>query len=296
MSEPRVRNYRAIEILDILRNNGPLSFKGIAKLVNPPMTEHKLRLALIRLNKKHLLKKRNEKIFGGHGTFYQIPQTRDEKEMVAEYLQMPVHYLDQPDFRYRELVHNEDCALWMSAVKHLLPDAVCIRDFEFDRNLIAKKIMSLEKSDIDLKPDFIFVLKNDSERGFISIAIEIEKSRKSDERLIRKLYKYASASHVDGVIYVCESIRIKEVLQHIYTEKILHESKRIEHYPRNFFLFSNTVDNCFKNDIELFNSHEKAVSLVNWTHYLQNTSFNQRRDYEIDNMGRSPSPYSNKSI
>jgi len=291
----RPRNYRAIEILDILRNNGPLSFRGIAKLVNPPMVELQLRLALIRLNKRNLIKKRNEKIFGGHGTFYQIPQTRNEKGKVADFLQMPAHYLDQPDFRYRELVHNEDCAMWINTIKHLLPDAMCIRDFEFDRNPLAKKIMALERTDIDLKPDFIFLLKDGSDKKFMSIAFEIEKSRKSDERLIKKLYKYAQASHVDGVIYVCESIRIKEILQHLYTEKVIRESKRVEHYPHNFFLFSNDVDNCLKNDVELFNSEGKPVSFLNWTHYLQNTSFNQRKDYQIDNMPRSPLAYQSPS-
>lgn len=296
MESLRVKNYRAIEILDLLRNNGPLSFKGIAKLVRPPMSEHKLRMALIRLSRKDLIRKRNEKVFGGHGTFYQIPQTRLEKAKVADYLNLPVQYLDQPDFRYRELVHNEDCALWMSAIKTLLPDVMCIRDFEFDRNPLAKKIMSLETKDFDLKPDFIFIQEDNSDRKFISIAVEIEKSRKSDERLFKKLYKYANSSHVDGVIYVCESQRIKEILQHIFKNKILHGARRIEHYPQNFFLFSENVDNCMNDDIHLFNSDEKMISIVDWTHYLQTTSFNQRRDRVIDDMERSPFPYKSESI
>lgn len=291
----RVKNYRAIEIMELLKENGPLSFRGMSKLVNPPMTEHKLRMALIRLNKKSLVRKRNEKVFGGHGTFYQIPQDREDRKLASEILGCSAQALEQPEFRYRELVHSETCALWMNSVRQLFPEAMYIRDFQFSKSDLAKKIMSHDLQDMDLKPDLLMILPSENKNRPVSIALEIEKSRKSDKRLIRKLYKYANRSYIDGVIYVCEGKRIKEALQHVFKNNILHKARRIEHYPQNFFLFSDNVDN-FENQIHLYNSEQKLVSFVDWTHYLQGHSFNQRRDQLIDDMGRSPFPYKERSI
>lgn len=292
MTSRRPANFRAIEILGILKANGPVSFKTLMKLVDPPMKEKKLRMALSRLLKKDVIQKRNERVFGGHGTFYQISQGRRDRENAAEILGCPSKYLEQPEFRYRELLHNDACALWMNAIFHLLPDIQIIRDFEFDTNALARKVMSLDIEDIDLKPDLLLVLRcDDSQSRIVSIAVEIEKTRKSDSRIIRKLYKYANRSHVDGVIYVCESRRIKDVLQHIFVTSVSHKARRIEHYPQNFFLFSESVDNPKTDKLLLWNSEEKLISFLDWTHYLVSNSFNSRRDRKIALMGESPSPF-----
>lgn len=294
MIEKRIANFRAKEILGILSENGPLPFSTIAQFVNPPMKQRKLHYALSRLLKKDMIIKRNENVFGGSGTFYQISQARDDRAKAAKLLGCSAQALEQPEFRYRELVHNKTCAVWMNTIKQLFPNAEYVRDFQFNKSELAQKIMSHNLVDMDLKPDLLIILPANDQKKTVSVAVEIEKSRKSDKRLIRKLYKYANSSHIDGVIYICEHKRIREALQHIFKNKILQKARRIEHYPRNFFLFSDNVDK-FENEIQLYNSEQKLISFVDWTHYLQNTSFNQRRDKMIYLMGE-PTAHQLKEI
>lgn len=286
MTFKRPANFRAIEILRILKANGPVSFKTLLKLVDPPMKEKKLRMALYRLQDKEHIIKRDERIYVGRGYFYQISQDRSDIEKTAKLISCPVNVLQQPHFSYRDLIHNDDCALWMNHIFNEFPDAQIIRDFEFNKSNLARQIMSINEDEIDLQPDLLVILRgHDMSSRLIAIAVEIEKSRKSDKRLIRKLYKYANRSHIDGVIYVCENKRIKEILQHVFVTDVLRRARRIEHYPQNFFLFSENVDNHKSDRLQLWNSEQKLISFKEWINYLQSNSFNSRRDKNMALMG-----------
>lgn len=282
---------RSKDILWLLVANGPLTAKTLMRVLNPPMKKKKLQMALSRLSRKGFIRKRHEKIFCGSGVFYQISQYRNDRIRIAKKLGCSSEILEQPEFRYRELIHNDNCALWMSAIWKQLPDAQIIRDFDFGNSELAQKIMSLDIDERDLRPDFLMILPNgESSRRPISIAVEIEKTRKTDKRIIKKLYKYANRSHVDGVIYVCENERLKDILQHILITDVLKKARRIEHYPQNFFLFSDSVDNYDSNETLLFNSEQKIVSLLCWVQYLSSHSFNTRRDHEIQKWEGSGPP------
>lgn len=290
-----IRNYRAIQILDLLRNNGPLSFRTLLRLMRPSISEKKLRLALNRLILKGYILRKYERIAGGHGTYYKISHKRSDLEKVSAFLDMPIEQIVHPYFYHRNILHNEDCAVWMDTIKRNIPDAMYVRDFEFSRNPLTKKIMSLDPKDSELNPDFIYILESKDRNRPTSVAVEIEKSRKSNQRLLKKLYKYSNATHVDGVLYIYDTDCIADTIQNLFVEKILPRARRIDHYPKNFFMYLKNVDKHQVGNVFVYNMNHKMISLAEWTYYLHKTSFNHRRDLAIETMGESTPPQSKES-
>ena len=90
-----------IEILSILKRHGPLSFRGIKQLIKPGRQERKLHLSLARLCKSNLVVKREERIFRGAGTFYQINQDEKYRDRIGIVLACNSNDLLQPFFRSR---------------------------------------------------------------------------------------------------------------------------------------------------------------------------------------------------
>ena len=278
MSEHIKANVRAKEILCYLKEHGPLSFRALKKMVSPPMHDNALRAAIIRLMQKQIVKKRYENLFRNQGVFYQLSQNKESMQIASRFLNCAIDELRQPDFRYRELLHTQECGMWAHKLQKYFPKATIIRDFKFDKNDLAKNIMMINSKDCDIKPDLLLIFKNDETAPYITIAIEIERTRKTNKRLLKKLNNYANQTRIDGLLYVCESDRLKDVIAQLYQQKLSKEVIRVKHYLNNFFMFT-TIDKVHELESDvLINSLNQHATLKNWINFLQENDFNSRRD------------------
>ncbi len=269
---------RAKQILQLLKIHGPLSCKSLMQMIEPTIANRKLREALQRLRKRKLIEKRFERIFGGRGVFYNLAQSDESLTELSNYLGITVYELKQPHFSHRVLIHSEYCALWTHVLSKMFPEAQIVRDFEFQNSSDAEKIMLASARELDLHPDLLLVFPKTDAQEEVAIAVEIERTPKTVKRLKHKLKKYANGTHVDGVIYLCDTEQIKNSIARVYESKSLQQSKRIGHYSENFLLFGNALSIHTEPFAEMFNSRFKTVFLPAWVSYLQETRFNSRRD------------------
>lgn len=277
---------RSRHVLQLLKIHGPLSARTLHRLIEPPMKLKKLRNTLTRMCKSGLLVKRLENHFSHTGVFYQASQDPMDRANAAILLNCKKDDLLQPDFRYRELLHTQNCAVWVHTLKRLYPDAIIIRDFEFTNFEVAKQFMSANEDDPDLRPDLLMVLRSTDGQSDIAIALEIEKTRKTNERLLIKLNKYANETFVDGVIYVCSKRRILEVIRDLFVNVIAPSNMRIKHYVKHFFMFSDDIDIHNFRIENVYNCDLETTSITKWISFLRGTSFNFRRDGKIKTWGQ----------
>ena len=281
--EGQIKCYaRSKEILSLLSLYGPLSSRTLMNLMTPAIKERRLLDSLARLKRKEFIQSRFEKVFAGTGTFYQITQAEDARSMVSKILNCNAEYLKQPQFSYRELLHSQSCAVWCHYLKRVIPSVRIVRDYEFKNCEQSKAILQWSDKQSDLSPDLLLLLPNTKTQESVTIAVEIEKSRKSDERLLKKISKFANSSLVDGVIYLCDTDYLAEVVRQIYKSRVLYSAHRIKQYANNFFMFSNSLDEQKYDSLNLYNAALKNVSLLTWTSYLTKTYCNKRRDHEIE--------------
>ena len=240
---------RGRRILELLKLHGPLSFRGLKIMIEPKMQDRRLHDAIARIHRNGLIEKRQERVFRGAGVFYQISQHKNSESKLVEILKCTPSDLKQPYFRTRELMHTEACALWAYWLKRWYPGATIIRDYRFYAEPKAREIMLTEQNDFELRPDILMILNRNAAGHSVSIAFEIEKSRKSLRRLQAKLTKYANETGLDGLVYLCDSDEISEPVRRLYESRIMSTSNRIRHYGEHFFLFQNV-----KNIHELQNS------------------------------------------
>lgn len=270
MKNPPPRGYRAKEILTLLKDHGPLTAKNISLMVEPPMRNKKIYEALLRLKNRGLVNVRSERIIARGCSIYQLQQDLRARENTSKIIGVHPESLQQPYFRYREILHNDNCAVVAHNLKKQYPDAVLVRDFEFERSDIAKKIMLSEENDRDVKPDILLIFYNSNKKNITSIAFEIEKSRKDNRRLNAKLKKYASQSRVDGVVYICDENRIKEALLDSFINKVSPRAVRVKHYINYFLMFAENKNIQISPNDNLYDLNRKTVSLEKWISFLQN--------------------------
>jgi hypothetical protein len=254
-------------------------------MLEPEIQEGPFYGALRRLVNRDLIVKRFEGIFRNAGVFYQLNQIPLMREKIADLLRCPANAIHQPQFQMRELLHAESCALWAHYLRKIYPDAIVVRDYEFIRSEAAKDAMiylpESGENSFQISPDIMLIFKSEEAKRTTVIAFEIERTRKSIERLTSKLRKYAYAAQVDGLVYVCATDRLAQLVERIYQDRVLEKAHRIRHYAKSFLMFATEDLSPLQASQNLFNSHLKPSSLTEWIAYLVGTPTNDRKEKQF---------------
>lgn len=278
-----VRPYqRGGQILRILKSYGPLSLKGISEIIAPAMKERRLQDSLKRLVAKGFVTKRFEKLFGRAGIFYQLSQDERYFEEIAKLLQCQPSDLKQPQFRYRELIHSQECALWSFRMSKIFPEAIIVREYDFNKHKYISTVLLSIQTDTALRPDIILMFRGNEETGVVVVAAEIERNPKSKKRLEHKLKKLVSRTLLDGVIYICDSKQIERNLRTIYQSRILEHALRIKQYGENFLLFTDGRGTSIGDGPILYNTQLKPVLFRDWIHNFKTTAVRTRRNVQFE--------------
>lgn len=236
------------DILIALKKYGVLNRRTIQQLVPSIKNERNLRSYLRNLQARRLIVKRFDSINGVTGTFYQLNQKPKIREALAQYLDCQVSEIQQREYRYKELFHEQRATLIKYYLTVRYPEAIVLKDFELVRNLEARKVIPHLENKDQLRPDVLFLIPNYAADEIVSVAFEFEKTTKSKARIDNKLKFYTSGTQIDGVIYVNTADMISNVLDDIYDSHVLEESIRIKHYGENFLLtglWKNAVEKSF---------------------------------------------------
>lgn len=272
---------RRVQILQVLHEHGPLPLRTLGRLIQPTMSERRLQDAVKRLYKKGWVIRKYSSAPNNSGHYYQNSQRKDSRRLIAKLLNLNSDLLIQPHFRGQELQHSEVCAVWSDWFRRKFHSAVVIRDFQFDQNPLVQKLLMTEQQTWELKPDFVVLLPASDGKVAVSVAVEIERTRKTKKRLVRKLGKLASGTLFDGVIYLCDKDALSDNLEHVYSSKVRASAMRIKHYGANYFLFGRTCSSVKTNDLELTNADGQGIKLKDWISFLSSQPLRMRRDAQL---------------
>lgn len=277
MNEPR-SYVRRKQVTHLLAEYGPLTSSAISACLTPSIGPRNLRDVLKRLYDRGILASRLDRAGGNIRRFHQIAQSPRAYILVSEILGRSFTSLDQRHFRYAELNHSEDCAVWCELLRHLFPNSLVLRDFQLYGRSDAAAILMSKGEEFEFLPDILFSLPISGSDKKIYVAVEVERTVKKETRLLRKLRKYAEQTRVDGLIYICNQASLQEKLRSIYHSKVLCQARRIDHYGKNFFLFSDGTRSADPGLPLMFNAALENVSLPTWMRTLADTKNGGRSD------------------
>jgi hypothetical protein len=269
---------RSKQILKLLAEHGPLSSRTLQIILQPAIQSRRLRDSLKRLSDRGYISRRYDRIFGGAGCVYQI--TRDQDHWPAIHQQLgnaDSEVFEQIYFSHRELHHMQSCAIWAEALRQWLPEAAVKRDHVYSRDQALLKDLMLKDSDSTL-PDILLIVPTENPRVQVRVAVEIERTRKTERRLAQKLSKFAAKSCLDGVIYISESDRILDVIRAIYSSRLMKKALRISHYGQHFLMLSRGEKTQDGADLKMANATLGNMTLKTWLAELIAKSCNYRRD------------------
>ncbi len=266
------------QVLNLLKEHGPVSIDLLHRMTEPPSPKTNLRQSLAILKKKGLI---NSVSIDSHNTFYHLSQAKADREAVAQVLTVEADSLYQPLLRKQEWIHNQWCEYWIHILTRMFPDTRIVREHSLQEHELAMRVLQLQERDFDLMPDFLLSFPKSETAQATHIAFEIERTRKSDQRLLAKFRKYLNRTRIDGLIYICDSGRLSETIRLLYETKLVAQAHRIKHYADHFFLFSDSFVGGGPDLNRLLNAKGQPVQLQHWCQLLRSTKWTQRRDAEF---------------
>lgn len=285
MRESTPLRYRGPDVLRVLKDHGQLSISTLEKMIEPKMRKKKLRRALARLLDKGLIERRKS-----DRTYYFISQAPFARRACSNLLGgQPDDFL-QPLLKRSDWHHQELCEYWAFILKGIFPQAAIVRDREILSHELATDIMMADRDGYDLFPDLLLIFSRESFERTVSFAVEIERTRKSNKRLMRKLKTYATQTHVDALLYVCDSGRLADTIRMLYEKLQQAGYNRGRHYSEFYFLFSDAIDTAIEPLDRIFSAHGRRVKLDEWIRPLLDTKWTLRRNELFAGGGdRTPS-------
>jgi hypothetical protein len=252
----------------------------LQRMTEPSIPKRSLRQSLGILRKNGLIEMVVTDI---QTVFYQLHQSRPTRAAVARKIgddglpAKPLRFLRRQDW-----LHNGWCEFWAFTIKHFAPDAEIVREHDVNSSEIASRVLRHDGTDLDLTPDLLLIFPAlEPAQHKVSIALEIERTRKTDARIQRKLKKYIYETHLDGLIYICDSGRLSETIRLLYQEKTIERAHKKRGYANNFFLFSDSMA-AGSNPLATFrNASGEPAELDRWIRLLRTTKPTLRRDVQF---------------
>lgn len=272
------RRRLGLEIKEYLMACSPATIQMLHQLLQPTVSKKQLRKALGILRRDGTV----DMLLGGHQTFYyQLSQSLPVREKLAREMNGHADDFIQPLLRRQDWFHNQWSQAWEQIIKRSFPEAAIVREHNIGSSDIAKGVLLAEGNDLDLLPDFLVMFPKSESTHTVSIAFEIERTRKSEKRLVRKFKKYLNETRIDGLIYICDSSRLSETIRILYQTKLMANSPRVKHYGNHFLLLSDTMSAGAEPLKRFFNAKGEKVSFENWCRQLMNTKPTLRRDTQF---------------
>jgi len=270
------------QILKLLHEHGALSNRGILRTIWPRVVcSSSIRQSVRLLKYKGLIVDRFDSLPQNCGQFHQISLREETKPIIAKMLNVHPAELEERVVRDQELAHSQECAVWCTRFRRDFPEATVLREHHYVKEEEFKNILVLGRDDNHLKPDILMHFPKQNGRSSTTVAVEVERSRKADARLVEKLRKLSTQSCLDGVIYICSTASLLETVRRLYESRVRERAHRINHYGDNFFLFSTgqlSVDHWAP---VMLNSELKPISFLDWIHFLRTTSDDGRQEANL---------------
>jgi hypothetical protein len=265
----------SFQVLTLLKEHGPVSIELLHQMTEPPAEKKNLRQSLGLLKKKGLIESVS---FNPQTTFYHLAQSYPSRNETAGILGLEAKELVQPLLRKQDWIHNQWTEYWIHSIRRLFPEGEFVRENTIGSHEISNRVLQLQTRDFDLMPDFLLIFPKTETSEATYIAFEIERTRKSDQRIVRKFKKYLNGTKIDGLIYICDSGRLSETIRLLYQTKLVAQAHRVKHYGDHFFLFSDSLDGGGPKLNRLLNANGNPIQLKNWCKLLRSTKWTQRRD------------------
>ena len=188
MSEPKNRRpKRGKEILKLIRDHAPITLDMIHRMLSGSMLKRNIRKALRALRDKKFIEAVHA---DAHTTYYHISQSLQSRVASSETLECGPKEMEQRFLRRQDWFHNQWCEYWALSIKRQFPEVEVIRESTIGGNEIAKNVLQVSTDEFDLLPDLLVRFPQSDGNPSAFVAFEIERTRKSNRRILLKLTRY----------------------------------------------------------------------------------------------------------
>lgn len=263
--QPGTRAYRTLKAL---YENGPMSSRGLHELLEPESKLRRMQDCVKDLRGLGLIVPRFASMPKNVGNYYQLTYRKDIIPILSSILNVDVESINTPGINSTELIHSQDCAIWAKRFQQMWPEVKILRDHLYQFSEEAQKVLLMSDNKFEVIPDLLLLFPKSENQHPVRIAVEIERTRKANARVLRKLKKFASGTRLDGVIYVCSSEEIQNAVCNLYQKNVVSRALRINHYASRFLML--VQHEWYQKDAELkmLDADHRCITFSEWRDFL----------------------------
>lgn len=276
---------RSIQVLEKLREHGPLSTAALQEVLRPEISRRKLQEVTARLVKSGLLYSIDASYSKQGSKVFELRRSLGSRQIIAKKLNIKIEELEYCYVRQWEQRHGEECARWAEFFKRKYPHATVTKDWEIKKDSFLRERVLPSNADRDLYPDIVVSFRDKSLTSKVVFAVEVERSFKKTERLLRKTRSLFLGNQLDGVIFVCAGTGIEESVRRSFLKNNPKSSLRIGAYADYFLMLSQFGESLNRDEILLSNASKKVCSLDQWVHALCSRPAHLRKDTDFIGTG-----------
>lgn len=263
---------KGVETIRLLRDYGILDTKTIMQITKADSTGSLVRRNLETLENYRLVTTRRTGPQGRSINYYQLCQNSRRLEVMAKLLSCTPDELRQPGVHFANLPHEQACALVQKSLRDAYPEALILRDWQFHSNQEVKGLFPKGGLERKMYPDLTVKFAPTTQNPKPTwLGVEVERTRKSDERLGEKIHLYASRSFFDGVVYFSPTDLLLRRIGHIFNDEVRPDAHRINYYGDYFLAAATLPTEIFDANGLLVSCGSEVLWLTNWISFLCNT-------------------------
>lgn len=286
---------RSVELLKLLGEYGTVSVSTLAWMTG--RNARRVRESLDVLHKRQLITKLTVTVGGFPAMYVQLSQTSKAKTALAAFLRCQPGDLVQRGFPITQLQHEDMCARLHFRIAKAYPEFRIVRDWQMNQGKVPETILPKSFVYDRLIPDLAIAVPATtydtawSKDGFRWIAVELERTRKKNDRVREKLNLYARETAFDGLLFILPEWIMVENFRDYFDESVATHVPRIRDFKDAFFARTILGEQDQDPGLMRLLCGRREVSFATWTKLIASTTSLTRgaawRELPADEAGDS---------
>jgi hypothetical protein len=261
---------RQLEILLLLAKYGVLGTVTIQMLLKEVVAMDKLRLTLKVMERRFMICRTLFHPGGTPMSHWMLPEDKKSQSQALKATGLDERFLRRKAVRYSHIPHEIVCTLVQASLERQMPKLWIAREATGGFDNLPNHLLSRFAKEKGYKPDLCLGIPNElgdsahSTSAFRWIAVEVDRSYRSQKRIAQRLNVYTKHTAFSGLLYLMPTVGTQATLQRIYDTRGGKDNLRLHGSSKAFLAIGTVPDALFDVNAKSVWCGPQEISLATW--------------------------------
>jgi len=261
---------RQLEVLDLLVRYGVLGIRTLHTLLTTPASMAQLLETLKGMEKRGLLCRLVFHPGGAPMSHWMLPYEQSAQAQALLATGLDENFLRRKAVRYSHIPHENVCTLVQASLERQMPKLRIVREATVGFEKLPSHLLSRLAKEKGYTPDICVGIPNgfsvaaQADASYRWIAVEVDRSYRSDKRIAQRLNVYTKHTAFSGLLYLMPTVGTQKTLQRIYDTRGGKDNLRLHGSSKAFLAIGTVPDSLFDVNAKSVWCGTQEISLATW--------------------------------